>query len=97
MDPKTDFDPETAEWFLCRVHGDGPGTCRVVRRCRECGRRFISPALHRSKLEELASRHVQDVLPGWIPADRELFFVSGICGACYDRIMAQPEGGDEEA
>ena len=97
MDPKTGFDPGTEEWFLCRVHGDGPGTCRVVRRCGECGRRFISPAFHQSKLEELASRHVQDVLPDWIPADRELFFLSGICGACFDRNMAQPESEDEEA
>ena len=97
MDPEPGFDPEKAEWFLCRVHGDGPGTCRVVRRCRKCGRRFISPALTQSKLKELASRHVQDVLPDWTPDDRELFFVSGICGSCFDRIAAQTEDRDEEA
>ena len=97
MGAKTNFDPEKAEWFLCHVHGDGPKTCRVVRRCGECGRRFISPALHQSKLMELASRHVQDVLPDWIPADRELFFISGICGSCFDRIVAQPEDEDEKA
>ena len=97
MGHETNFDPEKAERFLCRVHGDGPKTCRVVRRCRECGRRLISPALTQSKLKELASRHVQDVLPDWTPADRELFFVSGICGSCFDRIMAQPESEDEEA
>ena len=81
--------------FLCRVHGDGPGTCRVVRRCSECGREFISPALTQSKLEELASRHVQDVLPGWAPADRELYFMSGLCGACWNRVMTLEDDDGE--
>lgn len=92
------MDPRTAEWFLCSVCGVWPGTVRVVRRCGKCGKWYISPAFDRSKPEELASRHVQDVLPDWIPADRELFFfISGICGACYDRVTASPEDGHEEA
>ena len=70
---------------------------RAVAQCASCGERFVSPAFDKSKLKELTSRHVQDVFPDWSPADRELFFVSGICGSCYDRIMAQPEGEDEEA
>ena len=82
--------------FACHFDGDGPGMVRAVTQCRSCGERFVSPAFDMSKLKELESRYVQDVLPDWIPADRELFFISGICGSCFDRIMAQPEGEDEK-
>lgn len=75
----------------------GPATVRVVADCLECGKRFSSPPFDRSKLKELETRHVRDVFPDWSPADRELYFVSGLCGACRDRIMATSEDGDGEA
>ena len=73
--------------FACRADGDGPEMVRIVAQCPECGERFVSPAFDMSKLKELESRHVQDVFPDWPPATRELFFMSGICGACWDKIM----------
>ena len=73
--------------FACHADGDGPEMVRAVAQCPECGERFVSPAFDKSKLEELTSRHVQDVFPDWPPATRELFFMSGICGACWDKIM----------
>ena len=70
---------------------------RAVAQCPECGERFVSPAFDKSKLEELTSRHVQDVFPDWPPADRELYFMSGICEACWNKIMTPSEDSDEEA
>lgn len=32
---------------------------------------------------------VQDALPMLTPDERELFFISGFCGACYDRIFGE--------
>lgn len=83
--------------FACHADGDGPEMVRIVAQCPECGERFVSPAFDKSKLEELTSRHVQDVFPDWSPADRELYFMSGICGACWDKMMTPSEDSDEEA
>ena len=69
----------------------GPTMVRLVAKCRECGKRFNSLAFDKSKLDELKTKHVQDVFPSWPPADRELFFISGICGSCWDKIMCNHE------
>lgn len=55
------------------------------------------PAFDKSKLGELKAHHVQDVFPDWSPADRELYFMSGICGACWGKMMTPSEDSDEEA
>ena len=83
--------------LACHADGDGPEMIRAVAQCQECGERFVSPAFDKSKLGELTSRHVQDVFPDWSPTDRELYFVSGICSACWDKIMTPSEDSDEEA
>ncbi len=81
---------------VCTAHDAGPTMVRVVADCPECGKRFSSPAFDQSKLKELETRHVQDVFPDWSPADRELYFMSGLCGSCWDRIMTPPEENDDE-
>ena len=81
--------------IACHSTGDGPGMIRIVAKCAKCGELFCSPAFDRTKLEELQTRHVQDVLPDWASADRELYFMSGLCDACWNRVMA-PEDDNEE-
>lgn len=79
---------------IVRAHDAGPTMVRVVAVCPECGERFRSPAFDESRLKELETRHVQDVFPDWSPSDRELYFMTGICDACWDRIMAPSEEDD---
>lgn len=73
---------------LCTAHDVGPTMVRIVADCPECGERFRSPAFDQSKLKELVTRHVQDVFPDWSPADRELYFMSGVCGKCWDAMFS---------
>ena len=71
----------------CRA--DGKVTASVA--CRLCGR------VHRMVFDEsrfdrvLSGEHVQDVFPDMSPADRELFFISGTCGSCWDDIFGNRE------
>lgn len=84
-----------AKLIACHANDSGPEMVRIVVQCTNCGERFCSPAFDRSKLRELKVRHVQDVFPDWSPAERELYFMSGLCGMCWDKIMT-PEDDDEE-
>ena len=73
------------------------GCLHAVVVCPECGKKFRSPAFDESKLDELKTRHVQDVFPDWSPADRELYFMpTGLCGECWDKVMAPPDEGDDD-
>lgn len=71
----------------CRA--DGKVTASVA--CRLCGRG------HRMVFDEslfgrvVAGEHVQDVFPEMSPADRELYFISGTCGSCWDRMFGTAE------
>ena len=70
---------------------------RAVATCRDCGREFHSPPFDESKLDELETRHVQDVFPDWSPADRELYFITGICGDCWKKLFPpEEEDGHDE-
>lgn len=42
-------------------------------------------------LKLIRDQHVDQVLPDWEPARREMFFISGVCGECWDRIFADEE------
>ena len=83
-----------AKQVVCTAHDVGPTMVRVVADCPECGERFCSPAFDETKWKELETRHVQDVFPDWSPADRELYFLSGLCEKCWDKVMALPEEPD---
>lgn len=67
------------------------GSLRAVARCLACGRTYTSGGtLTWDRLDEIGrGAHVQDVLPDWTPAERELYFISGTCGACWDEIFKE--------
>lgn len=65
------------------------GSLRAVARCFTCGRVFRSEkTLTWGRLEKIKSgSRVQDVLPDWTPAERELFFISATCGECWEKMF----------
>ena len=69
------------------------GSLRAVARCFVCGGKSRSEGtLTRGQLDKIErGAHVQDVLPDWTPAERELYFISGTCGACWNRMF----GGED--
>ena len=70
---------------------DDPTKLHVVVTCPECGEKFRSPAFDDAKLFGLRSDFVQRVFPDWSPADRELYFMSGLCGKCWDKVRTPTE------
>ena len=54
--------------------------------CPRCGGHFVSAPVAEEKVRRvLHGERVQDVFPGWTPADRELFLMTGICEACWPK------------
>ena len=71
--------------------------CQLDVICHECGRSFVSPIFTQEEWNRYQNgEHAQDVFPNWTPSERELFLISGICGDCFDRIMAEPDEDEEE-
>ena len=71
--------------------------CQLDVNCHNCGKRFVSPVFTHDKwIRYKIGEHAQDVFPNWTPAERELFLISGICGDCFDIIMAEPDEDEEE-
>ena len=69
-------------------------------KCSECGEVFSRPltAKETEDVEILFAYggrhpdgHVQDVFPGWSPADRELFLQSHLCDPCWKKLMSPPD------
>lgn len=77
--------------------GLGNPVGRLLHRCPECGEGHVLDVDPR-KLERWAALdrrpHVQDYWPELTPAEREEYFMSGICGRCWDETFK--EDGDEE-
>ena len=74
------------------------GALRAVARCAACGREFRSKrTLMRAELKAIErGARVQDVLPNWTPAERELFFVSATCGECWGKLLPPEDDNEEE-
>lgn len=72
------------------------GTLRAVTRCFACKRELKSErTLTWDQLDKIEHGvHVQAVLPDWTPAERELHFISGMCGKCWDETFGK-ENDDE--
>ena len=77
------------------------GKATLSRTCRHCGGQFMAEAdgadSIRGLLEGETRSHVQDVLPSMPPDQRELFFMSGLCGKCWDEVMTPPDEEDDDA
>ena len=76
-------------------HDDGRAT--LVRKCHRCDRMFAAETddgdAVRGLLESEDPPHAQDVLPSMPVDQRELFFMSGLCGRCWSETMTP---SDEE-
>lgn len=70
---------------------------RILHRCPECKELHVLDVDHR-KLERWTTLderpHVQAYWPELSPAEREEFFMSGICGKCWDGMIR--EGDDDD-
>lgn len=77
-------------------HDDGRAT--LVRKCHRCNQMYAAETddgdAVRGLLESADPPHVQDVLPSMPAPQRELFFMSGLCGQCWSETMTPPD--DEE-
>lgn len=69
----------------------------VTVKCSHCGREF-SKKLEDEKVIRvlLHGEPVQDVFPELSANDRELFFVSQICGDCWNKLFGVTEPKDNE-
>lgn len=72
---------------------DGTPAGRLLHRCPECGEVHaldVDPAkLVRWTTEYPALPHVRYFWPEVSPAEREEFFMSGICGRCWNRMFGE--------
>lgn len=75
------------------------GKATLSRTCRHCGGQFLAEiddgAAVRRLLESTDCPHIQDILPTVPPDQRELFFMSGLCGRCWNEIMTPPDKEDQ--
>lgn len=72
---------------------------QLVNTCVFCGETHGSPVFTAKKWEawkgaRARGAHVQDFWPELSPAEREEFFVSGMCDACWRKTFAETEEGD---
>jgi len=79
------------------IQQEGRNKWKVFTKCHECGKAFYSPEFTQGEWNRYQNgEHAQNVFPNWTPSERELFLISGICGDCFDRIMAEPDEDEEE-
>ena len=72
--------------------------CQVEVKCPGCKEKFLSKELPSKDVREwfetggLNCPHVQDLFPQLDADERELFFMSHLCGECWKKVM----GGGEQ-
>lgn len=65
-------------------------------KCIQCGTEF-SKEFDDAKIERLKNGElVQDVFPELTPDERELYFITHICGNCWDEMFGVEEDEDIE-
>ena len=71
----------------------------VVATCRDCHVTFRSPKITQKQYDDIVlhGKHVQDVLPYWSPAEREMFFISGTCDDCWKKMFGRFDWDSEPA
>lgn len=72
---------------------------QLVNTCAFCGETHRSPVFTAKKWEawkraRAQGAHVQSFWPEMTPAEREEFFVSGMCDACWRKTFAETGEGD---
>ena len=77
-------------WVIVTYSGE---KCQVEVKCPKCGVRFLSKELPSEDVKEwfetggLGCPHVQDLFPQLDADDRELYFMSHLCGECWKKVM----------
>lgn len=69
---------------------------KLTQECKCCGSEksiVISMQDYISWLHQ--NQSVQEIFPEMSPGDRELFFISGICSECWDKMFAEPASEEE--
>ena len=76
-------------------------TITLNTKCRRCGKQFSITVDRKKFVNYMVSGEkelVQDVFPELTSVDRELFFISHVCGDCWDEIFGELEpNGYQEA
>lgn len=76
------------------LDGTGGQVGRLLHECSECREKHVldvDPTKLLMWLESPDVPHVQDFWPEVSAPLREEFFMSGICGKCWDRMFKEPE------
>lgn len=60
----------------------------MLAKCIRCGEEH-EIKIDESKIPRLKDEHVQDVFPELNETERELVFISKICGTCWDEIFGE--------
>lgn len=63
---------------------------KLEKKCIKCEITY-SLEVDESRLKLLETKHVQDVFPEMPAEDRELFFISGICGVCFNEMFYEDD------
>lgn len=62
--------------------------------CTECGVKHFAAVTSEGYTRYIYGGMVQDCFPNMSADYRELFFLTGICGPCFDRLI--PEDDEDE-
>lgn len=63
----------------------------VTVKCPHCGKEFSKKFEDEKVFRILHGEFVQDVFPELSADDRELFFISHICGDCWDELFNEED------
>ena len=66
----------------------------VSQDCRACGHEFVISVDNDAYNKYLRGAMVQDCFPHLSADDRELFFISGLCGKCWDILIPEDDPDD---
>jgi len=67
------------------------GTYLMSRACADCGTKYLAKINGPDLFRYNHGAFVQECFPYLTAAQRELFFMSGICGDCWDRLFVETE------
>lgn len=71
-------------------------TVKLTKKCVVCGTESSVEVDKLSMGKYQAGEYIQKAFPELTPAQRELFFLSGICGDCWIKTISVSEDEDEE-
>lgn len=66
-------------------------TIQIKTKCKECGKIYTLEVKQSQYDRYIKGDFAQHAFPNVSPEDRELHFISGICGKCWDNLFAEEE------